>query len=791
MIVFEQDIYPAFTVGDAPKIVSALSSLNDLASKSAVEADFVFRSMNWAWPALTSKARANSVEGVQVVESFTSLLTTLLVSCSDSLIPSLAQCKLVIRAITRGMGSINPSVAVSYIRSIEERVLGQKGVRGFFLDKAAVEQLIALSSDSADDAELGAETDKFLEKVFKTRRLFSTDVLVDFLVKFIKARSCSASAGQLLDRVLSYHKSATLYDLLMDKLTFIQLNGEKSTVRKLRLLNFLIHIIGSNSPGSRLPACITKSELTANILNYKQNRMVGIFTLRLFRVILCRFPDNFASRTSASDCVVKDRFVDLNSLIPLLKQNLKPEEILFLMELCGVVSEYNRTFRGSFADCKFDWLKLVDENNVDDIRVSRILIRFVFGLYKDVVPVTHQIGKMWSKFFSICEETSLHCLSDWLPNLGIPQEEAHALVGIAKKNSCGLSIANQLVEILVLRPKNLLNANKSSRLVDHLHVEGIDVGKKIQKKLLSKKRKIDDVEIFSEKEEEEEKISLPKEILKAQRHKTPPLPVPTVSDPYDLVLSQWSTVLYANHLNASSSVSVDLNELLGSNKLYSALLSLSCENECVRTCAFEVLAFSLRALAMSIEAKGVDTYRFAFREAPQVAMILTWLRNGISPPEYDDSTPPSLPLISTVFVVEAIKILFQPKHSLYPLLVKHVLGKPAINAISDVQMWTNLFYCTDAANFSLFRNWMLDIVKIAAQDKSSIELMIRRGVVEAVLQSAVHLNGNPDEFLTCIEIIVQILRNLSLEESLSFVRKFGLCQWICFVSSTKWIKFDI
>jgi hypothetical protein len=359
---------------------------------------------------------------------------------------------------------------------------------------------------------------------------------------------------------------------------------------------------------------------------------------------------------------------------------------------------------------------------------------------------------------------------------------------VVEKTSSGLSVATQMVDLLLNRPEELVSVESCSLLnglVSRLQIEDVDVVASVTKRMASLHRKRKHIQAV-----------VPAQTKKLKKLHSE-IPQQVVDPLYDLVLAEQSTVEFAKTSNASSpddSFSVNLIEIVSSNTLYSAILSLSSTHESVRSSALQVLAVVLRALAISIEAKGVDTYRYPFREAPQVAMVLTWLRNGIDPPPEASNIPIALPLISTVFVVEAIKVIFQPKHALYPLVVKHVLARPAINPVTDIQMWSSLFFTTDAANFGLFRHWMLEILKIGAREKLSVDLMTRRGAVEAVLDAAVHLNGNSDEFAACLEIISQALKTLSdsdsNDEALKFVRKYSLCQWIGFVSTTKWIKFD-
>lgn len=770
MLVFEKDVYPAFTAGDISKIHSALELVINQVNQSTVDADSVFRLMNWSWPALSSKARVTSPDGVKVVELFTTLVTALLSNCSSALVPAIASCKLVLRSVVRGINAISPEIAVAYLDAVEAYVLPQKAARGFFLDKAAVDNLIGLTSD---DAELQDRCTDLIEKILKAKRLFQTDQTAEYLTRIVKTRGCDAEAASLCARVISAHNSRQLYDSLMESMTFAQIGGDQSILSKLTVLNFFIQLINASCPGDRLPASIGKSDLTAPILNFKQNRLVALFTLRLVRSILARFPAGFESQSSVS---VRDKLVELSSLIPVLKHFVEakeePSQVLFVCELTRVVLEYKRAFPGSFVECKFDWLKLLDSTH--SAHVEKIVIRFVFDLFSQSVPITQNVARMFAKLFTLKHHatTVTGCVVEYFSN-GSGRLFADA-------NFESLSFPELETSVTGILRTAMTDPHK-------LTANSVTAGKKRKtvepEEKPEKKRKNSVVKSAS--------AAVPRLALK-NRWKCPPLPEDIEVDPFDLPTAGWVTMVFANALESSEAPAVNVIDLIGSNKLYCAIVSLSSADECVRASAFEVLAIALRALAMCIQSKGFESSRFAFREAPQVAMVLTWLRNGIPAPTEEQSLPAPIPLITSVFAVEAIRILFDPKHDLYSSVYKFVLARPGANIASDVQMWTELFFATDAVVLPAARAWMLDIVRTAASDRTSLDVMIRRGVVEAVIEATVNLNGTANEFQTGVEIVATMLKTVKDDEAggAAFVRRYALCQWIQFVSNSKFVKFD-
>ena len=777
MLLFEKDIYPAFSSGDFDQIRTSLDAVIATVKKSSVDADTVFRLFNWSWPPLTSKARATSEDGISVVTKFTLLMIELLKHCSDPLIPQIAGCKLVLRSIFRGLNAIEPGVAVQFLEAVENRVLPQKAARGFFLDKAAVDQVLAVETDNTALLEV---SQRLLEKILKSRRLYSIDQVVEFLVRIAKNRGCDSYSATLCSRVLMGHSSKQLYDSLMDKLNFLQLSAEDSNLKRLTILNFLIQIVGANCPGDQLAACISKSELTTPILNWQQNRLVALFTIRLVRRILERLP------TAYEDGVVRDRLVELNSLLPVVKQIIAAEKaplsqrIILLSELCSVVLEFKRALPGSFADCRFDWSKLLDEPNVISTPALKNLIgQLVFDIHKQSVPVTSSVARALLKLF---QQGLGHIALNWFSpsNTGGGMLCPDSLVSEAfiatllKHESQSETIVKYIIDSALSNPHALLEIRKTltgdkSFISSIIESKFPSIAASIEKRIVRiGKRKVSEVV-------EGENDVVP--FTPAKKLRTAPVTE-------ELISAGKTTRALLKQIEASSSV--NLIDLIGSEKLYSVILSLSSSDEKVRASAFRAIAIILRALAVSIEAKGATTNKFVFREAPQVAMILTWLRNGIRAPTEGKTCPDPIPLCSAFFIVEAIKVMFDPKNVLYSSVYKHVLARPSMQVYNEVSMWQSLFFSEDGGHIHAFRVWILDIVRKACMDPQSMDILVRRGVVEAMLDSAINLNGTADELDAVVDIVTRIA---DCAQDLQLVERFGICQWLQAVAFSRHVKF--
>jgi hypothetical protein len=794
MLLLEKDIYPAFTSGDENQIIKSLESVIDTARKSTGDADALFRLFNWSWPALTSKARTNSENGVKIVGLFSILIQTLLDNCSVDVVPQIGNCKLVIRAILRGLNVIEMSLAVNYLRTVESRVLPLKNIKGFMLDRVAVDHLISFTSDAGDLADAAAS---LLIKVLRKRRLYNTEQLAEFLSRIVKLHSNSALAATMCRKVLDSHKSRLLYDGLMDRLSFGQVSGsEETSLKRYAILSFLITVMSSGCTGERLPAFLSKSELTTPILNWRSNKLYALFTMRLVRVILQRIEP---SREDEVMGVVRDRLVELNSLVPVLKQLLENDEnisqrFLMISELLSVVLEYKRALPGSFSDCRFEWAKLLESPSQEPY-LNKLLVRFVFSVHKCAVPITNSVSRMFTRIVnSGADDTVLSCIDEWLRSpkcsgriLQCEPETVEAFVYALRKH--GMDTVEKVMGIILreviqnpsrLRERSLLQLLAESNVPELFSV----VQKRIAKQKKRKAEAIDEPEFgkpVSDKEQSDKpQLKIPR-LSMSNRRKCPPLPSP-VADPYDLELSGWATLLFANELSETCEIDL-VNVVTGSNRLYSAILALSSEDECVRTSAFEVLAVVLRALAVSIEAKGVETNRFVFREAPQLAMILTWFRNGISGP----SIP--VPLVSSVFVVEAIKVLVDPRHVVYTALYKHILDRFSMNVYGEVQMWSSLFFSDDAVNLRAFRLWILEIIsKGVSRDGVSVSIISRRNIIESLLNAGVHLNSTGEELDLVLDIMNSVLRH-QMDDDVDMIDRYAMCQWIQSVTQSRHVKF--
>ena len=806
VLSLERDIYPAFTSGEVDKIIVAQGRLTQAVSQSTHDADSIFRSFNWSWPTLTASARSNGPQGIAIIENFAMLMTALLCGCSPALCPAIASCKALIRILFRELSNMNPSVVIPFLNAISEHVITAKDIRqakGYFLEKSAVEQLIILAAGTENE-ELSTIADDLVENVLRHKKLFTPDFVVEFFVKLVKSKNASAECAMMVRSVLEARKSKELYDSLMERLTFLSISGEGTLLKKIRTLNFFIVVLSADCPGTALPGSVTKSELTVSIISVEQNRLISLFSLKMFGAILSRFPTNFEGQQTSS---VRDKLVEVSSLLPLLKLLIADDSsssVLLLLELSRVILAWKRSFPGSFVECKFNWSKLLSESIPDD-RNLKIVLRLVFRLVAHSVPITSHVSAVILKLVATADERPV--LSDYCwaligqyfskhVGLGLfdSTEEAMVTISLVRKQGDAKSFFSQLFALLIDSPANVEIPVGKSCVAAAMHVMKLEgLIEKIERKTQKKRRRIceegespaTEIDVqFVDPFECSSSHQLPRVSYK-KRYLCPPLPDVEV-DPFDPALGGWATLMLANELD-SDSPSVNLIDLVGQrvNFLYASIVSLSAQNTTVRQSAYDVLAVILRAVAMTIESRGFESGRFAFREAPQVAMVLTWLRNGIEAPTEGEGVPKPISRISACFVVEILKVMFDPKSPVYSVVYKLVLAKASLR-ISDLSGWTALYFNSDGANFAALRAWILHVVKLGAGDLPSIDIMARRGIIQALLESAINLNGSVDELDAVLSIVLLVTKTLAsakpIEEEgsalVSFVQKYGLAHWL-------------
>jgi len=119
---------------------------------------------------------------------------------------------------------------------------------------------------------------------------------------------------------------------------------------------------------------------------------------------------------------------------------------------------------------------------------------------------------------------------------------------------------------------------------------------------------------------------------------------------------------------------------------------------------------------------------YSFKEYPQVSLLLTALKNGITQKHQ------VLPGIVTTFLARALPILLRPDHSLYKGLNRFLLARPMID-LGDIPLFYNLLSASSAESFRFARLFLLKILRdgVTAEDYA---LLHRRHVASMLMHFA-------------------------------------------------------
>lgn len=162
---------------------------------------------------------------------------------------------------------------------------------------------------------------------------------------------------------------------------------------------------------------------------------------------------------------------------------------------------------------------------------------------------------------------------------------------------------------------------------------------------------------------------------------------------------------------------------------------------------------------------------YAFKEFPQINLLLTALKNGIT------SKYQLLPGIVSCFLARALPILLRPDHALYKSLNRFLLARPLID-LTDIPLFYGYFHST-APDWKFQRSFILRVLRDGfQQDALDNDLAHRRHLI-TILMNFVGNKGLSDKF-TRIQSL-QILEggmNLSPSFLAELVRVHAFYPWV-------------
>eukprot|EP00439_Symbiodinium_sp_Y106_P031505 s4661_g3.t2 len=228
----------------------------------------------------------------------------------------------------------------------------------------------------------------------------------------------------------------------------------------------------------------------------------------------------------------------------------------------------------------------------------------------------------------------------------------------------------------------------------------------------------------------------------------------TESEPYDIayLLPFFAGQLRAAFMrsggaNSKAAWGPALGALMCGGALELLLLGLACCDTLLRACAFEALSVvTAMAQAWNISLEEVEKAsreRLPFRELPELARLLYYVRDAVGPPE-KDGIPGPVPRLSASFLAACTPILTQPQHVLYRTVTKFLLGRPAAD-FEDIPLFSKLMLSGDVESSQEARLWYLRVLRrglavksgaFTAADKLSRHAMARRNVLPWIMSFA-------------------------------------------------------
>ncbi|KAI0052681.1 hypothetical protein FA95DRAFT_1483272 [Auriscalpium vulgare] len=161
-------------------------------------------------------------------------------------------------------------------------------------------------------------------------------------------------------------------------------------------------------------------------------------------------------------------------------------------------------------------------------------------------------------------------------------------------------------------------------------------------------------------------------------------------------------------------------------------------------------------------------------EKLHVIHILDLLRDAVSKPASEN--PPRLPTFTTLLLAHALRGVFYPANSIYPLTARFLLQRPELDT-TDIPMLYNMLY-SDSEDWRKERTWQLKFLADAMLDAGEDEWRIFKRRHTWDLLASIWQSGDYDRSLRVG--VLDILQNLTAHRRIatSLVLKSGLLAWI-------------
>ena len=724
-------------------ISAVLRLLTVLVQSSASACNLIFRSINWSWEPVTflSGKRKPTGEGLSVREALVTFVTAVIENAPPGDLIDVLRCRALMSQTTKSLDKDAASIKNPFIAACNKRVAQNSElsriVKSQFFDswtlQAFARVVLQGSAEAAEMLEIVTSRDNQL-CIFPARGEKTTVTLIEF-IKTLKG--INPVCGRLICAALRGRPE-------LGKSFFAeftpQLPQAALSLKTIASLAHLCRVLAVAGEGCRW---ISPGRAELSRLVSAETGLIKLYGLRLLRLTLPLKPD-VGSIPDLSFLV---------SLLPSIAKLASKERYVVLCEWGTCITAYRKSLPEIFKRCKIDWASKLTPQPEDEASALALL---------SITPAV-LAGSMLSS--SLCDWTAAV-----LPLLGndmLSHAAREALYAVLE--GCGVFRHGE--------PHQWLKSNINPKFVDALKAAcdaplsflssegpcavfaasaksfGMD-SDRVERRLVRKMNKepVEDVTIAEVEEESEAEPE--------RKRSRADSPNPGTADLRDLLV---------NH----------------SNEL---IIALASHEPSIRERGLNALAVILERLE---DAAETEDRRFMFREVPQAAMLMKMLRNSVKAPTEGETLPEPLPLLKCMFASHALSVIFRPEHPAYKGVVAYLTSRSDIES-KDVPLWNEFFMSDDPLEARTLRQWVLRVAAHSASDKASLQVLERRGILEAAMTLSVASSTDRGAVALCLTLITNAI-NASKDDPVSLnklLRRYGIIGWLNAITSSKHCKDD-
>ena len=688
---------------------------------------FLIRNINWSWEPLTriSSMRRSTPLGVPR-DLFLSFLSAMLEF--TELVPDILK----IRSLaSQGIRCLDSENSVCFLQALKDRVVRNAAIprvsKSAFFDAWVLHALAVKSSASCGkDIVIHLISKKSNHCILHTGEK-SEALLLDFL------KPIKVSHGTELVEAALYGRP---------ELSRKYFQNQNLSLAKKSQLKWLMTVRGY----SRIvtdSGVFSKAEL-GKIVGASEGLLSQLWGLRLLRTVV-----------SESSTALPDLSYLFSLLPPLITGPTTVEKFLVLEELGLVFFAYRQKAPTAWRSFRFDWgsklLDLADKSESPEIQTSLVKIssRLIAGRLLDSAVVGWVL-----RCFAFPDAV-------WIPVLeacGVFREDE---VGVwfkeFRKNSLVRDWFARILKLVSENPLNFLREDEDCTKIFSVAAEEAagdfrEVVDRVEKRL--RKRETKRLKSVAE--------------------------VPVVDHP------ERPQTVHRDGLSeaiAALAVTRDLRSYL-LDHAQALILGLGSSDDRKRQAAFNSCA---ELTARVFEEEETENNRFAFREVPQIALVLRTLRQSIPEPT-TEAIPAPVSMIALSFAVASVFVFLKAEHVAYKVVSKFWTLTGSIDR-RTIPCWEECFY-DSSADARQLRLWLLRVIAKAAADPKSVPVVLQ--YLDAMMEMASCTVCDRGTVALVVSIVTNLIKAHSegLLDIQGFVRRFGIVSFLQGIAKSKHLRDD-